>query len=223
MDTSGEGTANIVLYLVLLALFSQVGLRLLRASRLPRRFPIVALVATIAIGVPSLLQFAYPGITAALEREPELTIDHGQWWRVITAVMAQDGGIAGAVFNLVVVALVTLLGEWVWGRWRTVVLFLAPSIILDLLAVFVWHASGGGSSFASDGLLMSMCGLALLTLPDAVARVCAGVDVLVGVALIVFLNDAHGVAVLLGAVLGALFAIPCVTARARERRGSTPT
>jgi hypothetical protein len=223
MDTSGEGTANIVLYLVVLALFSQVGLRLLRASKLRRRFPVVALATTIVIGVPSLLQFAYPAITAALEREPHLTIQHGQWWRILTAVMAQDGGVAGAVFNLVVVALVTLLGEWIWGRWRTIVLFLAPSIALNLLAVFAWHASGGGSSFASDGLLMSMCGLALLTPPDVFARVCAALDVLVGVGLIVFLDDAHGVAVLLGAVLGALFSIPRLIARRRPSASQSPS
>ena len=127
---------------------------------------------------------------------------------MFTAILAQDGGLAGAIFNLVVVAGVTLLGEWIWGRWRTVVLFLAPSIILNLLAVFVWHATGGGSSFASDGLLMSMCGLALVTLPDRIAIACATAAILVGVALVVFLDDAHGLAILVGAALGVLFALP---------------
>ncbi len=208
MDTSGEGTANIILYLVILVLFSQVAVRLLRASALPRRFPVVALGAVIVIGVPSLLQFAFPAITTALARDPQATLQHGQWWRVLTAMMAQDGGLAGAIFNLVVVAAVTFLGERIWGRWRTVVLFLLPSVVLNLLAVYVWHASGGGSSFASDGLLMSMCGLALLTLRNAIALVCAVATVLIGVALVVFLNDAHGVAVLLGAALGTVFALP---------------
>jgi membrane associated rhomboid family serine protease len=188
--------------------FSQVGIRLLRASTLPRRFPIVAIVTTIVIGVPSLLQYAVPAITSALERKPQLTMHDGQWWRVLTALLAQDGGLAGAIFNLVVVAAVTLLGEWIWGRWRTVVLFLVPSIVLNLLAIVFWNASGGGSSFASDGLLMSMCGLALVSLRDRIARVCAAVCVFIGVALVVFLNDAHGVAILLGAALGVIFALP---------------
>lgn len=207
MDTSGEGTANVVLYIVVLALFSQVAFRLLRASALPRRFPIVAVVTTVVIGVPSLLQFAVPQLTEALARRPELTLHDAQWWRVLTALLAQDGGLAGAIFNLIVVALVTLVGEWVWGRWRTVVLFLLPSIVLNPLAIVFWDASGGGSSFASDGLLMSMCGLALVTLRDALAKIFAGVCVLIGIALVVFLNDAHGVAILLGAVLGALFSL----------------
>jgi hypothetical protein len=213
VDTSGDGVANVILYLVVLVLFVQVGIRLLRVSRLPRRFPIVALATTVVIGVPSLLQFAWPTVARSLARNPGLTINHGQWWRVLTALLAQDGGLAGAVFNLVVVAGVTLLGEWIWGRWRTIVLFLLPSIILNLLAVWAWHASGGGSSFASDGLLMSLCGLALVTLRDRVALACSAAAVLIGVALIVFLDDAHGVAVLVGAALGVLFALP------RLRRG----
>lgn len=213
MNTSGDGVANVILYLVVLVLFVQVGIRLLRASSLPRRFPIVALAATVVVGVPSLLQFAWPSIATSLARNPELTISHGQWWRVVTALLAQDGGLAGAVFNLLVVAGVTLLGEWIWGRWRTIVLFLLPSIILNLLAVWAWHASGGGSSFASDGLLMSMCGLALVTPADRIAIVCSTAAILIGVALIVFLDDAHGLAILVGAALGVLFALP------RIRRG----
>lgn len=208
MDTSGDGLPNVIAYLVVLALFVQIGIRLLRASGRPRRFPVFALVTTIVIGLPSLLQYVWPAITTALERNPELTLAHGQWWRVLTALLAQDGGLAGAIFNLVVVAGVTLLGEWILGSWLALVLFLVPSIVLNLLAILFWNASGGGSSFASDGLLMSMCGLALVTLPDVLAKILAGITVLIGVALVAFLNDAHGVAILLGAVLGVLFALP---------------
>ena len=213
MDTSGDGLANVLLYIVVLALFVRVALRLLRASSLPRRFPVVALVAAIVIGLPSLLQYVWPVIATTLERNPGLTLHHGQWWRVLTALLAQDGGLAGAIFNLIVVAGVIALGEWIWGRWRTVVLFLVPSIVLNLLAIVLWNASGGGSSFASDGLLMSMCGLALVTLRgrethDRIGRICAVIAVVIAVALAVFLNDAHGVAMLLGAALGILFAVP---------------
>jgi hypothetical protein len=208
VNTSGDGLANVILYLVVLALFVQVGLRLLRASTLPRRFPIIAVATTIVIAVPSLLQYVWPSIAAGLGRNPDLTLHDGQWWRVVTALLAQDGGLAGAIFNLIVVAGVTLLGEWIWGRWLTVALFLLPSLVLNLLAIVYWDAPGGGSSFASDGLLMSMCGLALVTWRDVIANVCAGAAILIGVALVVFLNDAHGVAILIGAGLGIVFALP---------------
>jgi len=105
-----------------------------------------------------------------------------------------------------VVAAVTVLSEWIWGRWRTIVLFLLPSVVLNLFAL-VWNAPGGGSSFASDGLLMSLCGLGLLVSTSAVIRICALAAIAIGVVL-VLLNDAHGVAMLLGAALGVLFGIP---------------
>ncbi len=217
MDTSGDGFLNVILYLVVLALFGQVAVRLLppRRPSPPRRpFPLVATVLTIAIGVPSLLQFAVPVVSEALRRDPGLTLQHGQWWRVLTSVMAQDGGIAGAVFNLVVVAGVTVLAEWIWGRWRTAVLFLLPSIVLNLLAI-AWNQPGGGSSFASDGLLMSVCGLGLVVSGRAVVRVCAIAAMAIGLVLVA-LNDAHGVAILLGAALGASFAPFRATAPARS-------
>jgi hypothetical protein len=196
MDTSGESTLSIVLALVELAAGLQVAVRLPPANR---RFPIVALVATVVIGIPSLLQFAIPAIGDALSREPALELS-GQWWRVGTALLAQDGGLVGAVFNLAVVAVVVFFGERAWGRWRAVVLFLAPSLLLNLLAV-AWNAPGGGSSFASDGLLLSMCALGVLILRRPLVFVCAGVAFVSGIVLIVA-NDAHGVAMVLGFGLG---------------------
>jgi membrane associated rhomboid family serine protease len=196
MDTSGESTLSIVLDLVVLIVGLQVAVRLPPVNR---RFPIVALVSTIVIGVPSLLQYAFPAIGAALSRKPSLELS-GQWWRVLTALLAQDGGLVAAVFNLIVVAVVVTFGERAWGRWRAVVLFLAPSIVLNLLAV-AWNASGGGSSFASDGLLLSMCALGALKVRRPLVFVCSGIALAAGVVLIVA-NDAHGVAMVFGAALG---------------------
>jgi membrane associated rhomboid family serine protease len=199
MDTSGSSTLSIALDLVVLAVGLQIAARLRPVNR---RFPVVALFATIVIGVPSLLQYAFPAIGDALSRRPALELS-GQWWRVVTALLAQDGGLAGAVFNLIVVAVVVTLGERAWGRWRAIILFLGPSILLNLLAV-AWNASGGGSSFASDGLLLSMCALGVLTLRRPLVIACAAIALVSGIVLVAA-NDAHGVAMLLGAALGLLF------------------
>lgn len=212
MDTSGESTLSIILFLVVLVFGLQV------AFRMPVRnhdFPVVALALTVIIGVPSLLQFVFPAIGDALSRQPSLELQ-GQWWRVLTAVLAQDGGLVGAIFNLAVVAVVTVLGERVWGRWRMLLLFLLPSIILNLLAV-AWNASGGGSSFASDGLLLSMCALGILTMRRVLILICGIVPLVAGIVLIAS-NDAHGVAIVLGVVLGVIFRL---TDR-RPRRSSWP-
>ena len=211
VDTSGDGVVNVVLYLVALALFVQLAVRMLQLGPTARRFPVVALAATIAIGVPSLLQLVWPAIGEALRRDPAATLDHAQWWRVLTSIAAQDGGLIASVFNLVVVAVVVTLGEWLWGRWRVLVLFLLPSILLNLLAI-AWDAPGGGSSFASDGLLASVCALGLMVSTRMIVRVCALAVMAIGIVL-VLLNDAHGVALLVGAALGLAFAI-----RVRARR-----
>lgn len=210
MDTSGESLPSIALFLVILVLFIQVAIRIVPPRSRP--FPFVALVIVLVVGIPSLLQFAVPGIGDALRRDPDLTLHHGQWWRLITSIAAQDGGLVAAAFNLVVIAFVVTVAEWVWGGWRTIVLYVAPSVILNIVAVFVWQASGGGSSFADDGLLMSVCALGLVTSSNLVVRVCSLAAIAAGIVLVV-LGDAHGVAVLLGTVLGLLFAL------ARRRQG----
>ncbi|MET0990992.1 MAG: hypothetical protein ABWX66_01260 [Lacisediminihabitans sp.] len=213
MDTSGDSTLSIVLFFVLLALFAQVAVRLLRATDAPRRFPGLAVALGLAVGIPSLLQFAVPAFGDALRRDPRLTVQDGQWWRILTAVAAQDGGLIGAIFTLVVLVAVVAVAQWIWGWRMALLLFLVPSIVLNLLAVFAWNTAGGGSSFATDGLLASLCGLALVTLRDTVGRLCAALVVVIGVVLVAT-NDAHGVAILLGAAFGALFAL----SRARAPR-----
>jgi hypothetical protein len=220
VDTSGDGVTNVILYIVVLGLFFQVAFRLLGASTAPRRFPFVALTVTVLVGIPSLLQFAYPALGDALRRDPPLTLQDGQWWRVLTSVLAQDGGLLAAIFNLVVVAAVTVLGEWIWGRWRMLVLFVLPSIALNMLAL-AWNAPGGGSSFASDGLLMSICGLGLVVSRQVVVRICTIAALVIGVVLVA-LDDAHGVAMLLGAALGVGLALAGYRYR-RARPSRAPT
>jgi membrane associated rhomboid family serine protease len=207
MDTSGDSALSIILDLVVLMLGLQVAFRLPPVNR---RFPIVALIATVIVGVPSLLQYVFPVIGDVLSRRPALERS-GQWWRVLTALLAQDGGPAAAIFNLVVVAVVVALGERAWGRWKCIVLFLGPSLALNLLAL-AWDARGGGSSFASDGLLLSLCALGVLTVRRRVVDLCAATALLCGIALVIA-SDAHWLAMVLGAVLGVCFAYP------RWRRG----
>ncbi len=214
VDTSGESTLSIVLALVVLALFVGVTARPRWGRAL--RHPWPAVVAVIVIGVPSLGQFAWPRLGEALMRDPDATLHHGQWWRVLTALLAQDGGVVAAIFGLVVVAVVMLIGNAVFGWWLAALLFLGCSVVLNLGALG-WQP-GGGTSFASDGLLMAIS--ARLALDGGRAqRWAAAVQVSAGVVLIAA-GDAHGVALLLGFALGAaLTAFP----HPRGARGGTRT
>jgi hypothetical protein len=211
MDTSGTAWWSIAADLVLLATFGFVAVQLLRGARSPRPVPWLTVAAVLVIGVPSLLQFAIPALGRALERDPSATLGHGEWWRPVTALLAQDGGIVAAAFNLIVVAAVVLVGEWSWGRARTLLAFVGASLVLNLIAL-TWAGRGGGSSFASDGLIVALTAHAALTRPIAPVRAIGGLQLVIGVVLVV-LNDAHGLAMLVGAVLGLLIALPRVAAR----------
>ncbi|WP_022882202.1 hypothetical protein [Gryllotalpicola ginsengisoli] len=201
MDTSGTSAASVVLELVLLAASVNVALRL-PAVRRVRPFPWFAAAAVVVIGAPSIAQHAWPSLGDALARRPELTLEHGQWWRVLTAVLAQDGGLGTALFSLLVVAFAAFVGQRVWGWWRAGAVMLAASVFVNLLAL-AWDAPGGGSSFACDGLLASVGAAAALRAANPVARVCGGIVVLVGAAQLAA-GDGHGCAVLFGAAAGLL-------------------
>lgn len=209
MDTSGESALSIVLAIVVLVLFAGVTTRPLWGRALRRPWP--AVVAVVVIGIPSLGQFLWPELAAALMRDPDATLLHGQWWRVVTALLVQDGGLAAAIFNLAVVALVMLMGNAVWGWWRATLLFVGCSVVLNVAALG-WQP-GGGTSFASDGLLMAVSArLAFDGGPSQ--RWGAAIQLVAGV-ILVMADDAHGVALLLGFALGA-----ALTAFAR-RKGSS--
>ncbi len=211
METSGTGALSVAAQIVLIALFVNVGFRMLPASR---PFPWLAPVVVVVVGVPSLLQGAFPVITETLARDPHRTVADGEWWRVLTALLAQDGELVAAIFTLVVVALAVTLGTWIWGPWLALALFLAPSIVLNVLAV-LWNRPGGGSSFASNGLMLSICALAVVIgTGDArrpsrqatmLVRILGLVALAVGVVLTVA-GDAHGVAMLLGFAFGLIAA-----------------
>ncbi len=207
MDTSGTSIVSIVGDLLVLVLFVSCGVRMLPAAR---PFPWPAAAFAVVIGVPSLLQPLVPQIARSLARDPHATLAQGQWWRIVTALLAQDGGEAAAIFNLVVLAVALAFGTWIWGPWLAIVFYLVPSIVLNLLAV-AWNRPGGGSSFADDGLIFSVFALALLFgTRDAArgsarstvsVRVLAAAAVVVAVVLVVT-GDAHGVAMLVGLALG---------------------
>jgi hypothetical protein len=206
VDTSGSSTVSIVVALVVLGAFIASAPRMVRLSGQPIRVPILAIVLVVVIGVPSIAQYAgFPAIGDALRRQPDLTLHHGEWWRVLTSLLAQDGGLVAAVFGLVVIAVAITFSTWIQGAWLTLAIFLFCSIVLNLLAIG-WGAVGGGSSFASDGTMLSVLALGLVLARNRIVMVAAIIAIVGGIVLVV-LGDAHGVAILLGAAIGAVHGV----------------
>jgi len=201
VDTSGGTVASVVVALLVLTAFIRAALDMWRQSGRRARLPVLAIAIVVIVGVPSIGQYlGWPAVGDALRRDPELTLRHGEWWRIATAVVAQDGGLVAALFGLLVVAIALTLSGWVQGSWLTLAIFVFCSLVLNLLAIG-WGAVGGGTSFASDGVMMSVLGLGLLSAQGRLVRVLAVVAIAGGVVLVA-LADAHGIAILLGATIG---------------------
>jgi Rhomboid family len=207
MSTSGGGTPNAVLYVVMLGLSVQVGLILI-AGTAARRWSRSRLIATgvalwLLVAVPSVLQNPFPGLLTSFRRDPELIRHHGQFWRILTSVAVQDGGVPGTVWNLAILAVVVVVAVQVWGPLRTATLFLLAQLLFNTLAAFLSSDLGAGNSGATFGLACSMVGLGLLrhrnraVLPRALGVLAIGVALLV-------MGDAHGIAVLGGVLIGLL-------------------
>ena len=212
MDTTGSSIASIVVALLVLAVFLRSALGMVRQNARPRGFPWLTLVLVVVIGVPSIGQYlGWTAVGDALRREPQLTLHHGEWWRVLTSLLAQDGGIWAAVYSLAVVAVVITLSSWIQGPWLTLAIFVFCSIVLNLLALG-WNAVGGGTSFASDGTMLSVLVMGLVLAKDRVVMISAIIAIAGGILLVV-LWDAHGVAILLGAAIGAVHGLSARAAR----------
>lgn len=207
MSTSGDDPRAWLLYAVLIAV------TVLAAAPHPRRDPVAArawwwppptaaTVVWVVVAVPSLLRLLTPGAFEVFVRIPDRTRER-EWWRVMTSALIQDGGVAGTVGNLVVLAVVLVGAVRVWGWYRAVALFVVGQLLWGLFTSFVSPSAGAGVSGAMFVTAASLAGLwPVLGAPRRLlaAAVVTGV---VG-ALLVLLDDAHGVAVLIGMLLGAV-------------------
>jgi len=117
-----------------------------------------------------------------------------------TSLVVQDGGVAGAVSNLVALAIVGAVAEQVWERRRWLAIALGAALAGELWGLVV-QPVGGGNSVADVGLAASLAVLAVRR-GDRTARALAAVSLAVyGVLLLT--ADVHGGAALAGALLAA--------------------
>ncbi|NLE78032.1 MAG: rhomboid family intramembrane serine protease [Rhodococcus sp.] len=157
------------------------------------------------VAVPSVLQAVVPSLLDFFERDPAQIRD-GQWWRILTSALVQDGGLFGTVANLAVLAVVAPIAVQFWGAWRAVVLLVLGQVIFGLLTAFVFPSVGAGNSAATFTLAASMVGV-VVTAHASRRELCLAAGVVLCGVLLVLVDDAHGLAVLTGTMLGAALAI----------------
>jgi len=133
----------------------------------------------------------------ALERNADRIAD-GQTWRLLTALVQQDGGWHGLIGNVVALVLVGSVAELLMGGRRTALTFFAVGVLAQLPAL-VWQPVGAGNSVGNFGLAGAVALLVLLDHQRPGAATVAAVLTLLGGIWLTALADVHGPAVLLGA------------------------
>ncbi|MDJ0385597.1 hypothetical protein [Streptomyces sp. G-G2] len=113
-----------------------VGQDTLRGRRVP--WAAVGLTALALAGV--LTQLVCPGAMALFDNDPS---QHG-WWRVVTSVFMQNGGLLGGAWNLATLAAVAALDDWFWGGPLMLALFTA-GILLPEHIDSLFGQSGGSA------------------------------------------------------------------------------
>jgi len=175
---------------------SQIGLPPTRARAF---MPPVTIVLMALVALPSALQFAFPALLPLLQRDRGLFIA-GEWWRGVTPLIVQDGGFAGAIFNVVSLCVVASLAESIGGGRYLLVLFVLGGVISEAIA-FSWQPVGAGNSIANFSIAAGVLAWCLVY--------CRGWAI-VGVVLptlalylaLLVMHDIHGAAALIGFVLG---------------------
>jgi rhomboid protease GluP len=180
-----------------------------------RSVPRATVMVTLTIAIVTALQFILPVIPELFKRDAS-RIAAGEWWRLITALFAQDGGWSGGAFNLVTLGLVGGVAERLWGSGRWLVFFFGGGVISEVIAL-AWQPMGAGNSIANFSLAGGVAVLCLFSNPSLILSAVA-LLALVADAWLLYLRNIHGAAGFVGAALGIAF-----IAFARDRRTLGPS
>lgn len=204
-----------------------------------------AAVVLVGLAVTGLVvQAVWSGAMATLDDDPA----RSGWWRPLTAVFLQNGGVAGTTWNLVTLALVAAAAGLWWGDVLTVVLFAAGTLLPGLVDGAVGTllealpgSSGAdvvatsaadprnfvGSSGATYFLAATLAAAVFLHGSAPVReRLVAGFVPVLGAVAFVVVDDAHGLVTAEGFVVGlvvtAVVAVWPPTRRTATNRGRAP-
>src|SRR3954471_13367685 len=114
-----------------------------------RRFPYATAVVFVLTACFSIAQFTDAALLPRFERDPAPIAD-GEWWRLATSLVFQDGGVAGTVSNLLFLLVLGVLTEQALGPWRWLALYLAGAVA-GQAAGYLTGTVGAGNSIAICG------------------------------------------------------------------------
>jgi membrane associated rhomboid family serine protease len=106
--------------------------------------PVVTIALIVAISVVSLVSYAHPALTEALERRPG-ALGHWQLWRLVSPLLVQTDGVGALAGVMVLLAVAGLVAEPLLGG----ALFLGAFLVSGMVGHAVgnaWQPDAGGAS-----------------------------------------------------------------------------
>ncbi|WP_181442239.1 hypothetical protein [Streptomyces tateyamensis] len=102
-----------------------------------RRIPWAAVALTaVAVGAV-VLQLCWSGAMAALDADPA----RQGWWRTVTSVFMQNGGLGGGGWNLATLAVMAAFAQWFWGGPAMLALFLTGILLPERIDALLGQTS----------------------------------------------------------------------------------
>jgi membrane associated rhomboid family serine protease len=94
---------------------------------MPRQPPALTITVAALTGLASIVGLLVDPVEHALRRDGA-AISSGQFWRLLTPMLVQDGGLIGTIFNLAGLVLVGIAAERRLGRRCWVIAYLVGGI-----------------------------------------------------------------------------------------------
>jgi len=163
-------------------------------NRLSLSLVIISLTAVV-----TSLQFIFPEIITALDRNEDALLS-GEIWRLITPLFVQPMGIWQCLFNGIFFIAFLPIAEHFYGR-RLILLYFGSGLAGQIVNYY-WNKGGGGSSTAIYGVIGSLFMYIILNRktfpPGYIFLPIAG---FLGATVLCFFEDGHAPALLVGGVL----------------------
>ncbi|MFF3517798.1 hypothetical protein [Streptomyces sp. NPDC002573] len=191
----------------LMVLMFRAGVLLIGEGTVRRRpVPWAAVAFTAVAAAAVVLQLSWSGAMDALDSDPRKS----GWWRVVTSVFMQNGGVFGTIWNIGTLAVIAALAQWFWRAPLTLALFAAGILLPEHIdALFGETARStdprnfAGSSGATYFLAATLAAGLLLSTGDTKERLLALSVPAAGLAMWLAQDNGHGLVTVYGFLLGA--------------------
>ena len=186
-----------VLYNAIIVIALIGGFLTVRSTRSSVSRPYLTIAVATLLSICLFIQLGVPGYLPASQRMGDELVT-GQWWRLVTALFAQDGGLKGGAFNIAFLLALGTVAEPILGRWRWS-LFYGVTGVLAQFAGLLLQPEGAGNSVANLGLAAGILVYGLRRGKGVAMRILLLAAVLdAAVLLLLRRDDIHGAAFLIG-------------------------